>query len=207
MMNFNHPRFTPLIHLAQRAYSSLCRSRRIQLATISTLAAIGGLIYALSVMQLQQQRSLLGDYIMVRLAATDITIGEPITLSNTQEFTMPMQFVLPSTLTSLPDVLTATSLIMQGDVISTQNSSAPDETSIVPVGMRAVSIVPRVAMPPLTPGTIVDIIANGKIIAAQGVVLSTLPDDVGVVVAVSEQVAPLVASAAAIGEAAIVLSS
>ena len=206
-MNLNHPRFTPLIHLAQRAYSNLCRSRRIQLATISTLAAIGALIYALTVMQLQQQRSLLGEYIMVRLAATDIAIGEPITLSNTQEFTMPTQFVLPSTLTSLPDVLTATSLITQGDVISTQNSSAPDETSIIPVGMRAVSIVPRVAMPPLTPGTIVDISANGKIIAAQGVVLSTLPDDVGVVVAVSEQVAPLVASAAAIGEAAIVLSS
>jgi hypothetical protein len=206
-MNLNHPRFTPLIHLAQRAYSNLCRSRRIQLATISTLATIGGLIYALSVMQLQQQRSLLGEYIMVRLAATDIAIGEPITLTNTQEFTMPTQFVLPSTLTSLPDVLTATSLITQGDVISTQNSSAPDEASIIPIGMRAVSIVPRVAMPPLTPGTIVDIIANGKIIAAQGVVLSTLPDDVGVVVAVSEQDAPLVASAAAIGEAAIVLSS
>jgi hypothetical protein len=206
-MNLNHPRFTPLIHLARRAYSNLCRSRRIQLATISTLAAIGGLIYALSVMQLQQQRSLLGDYIMVRLAATDIAIGEPITLDNTHEFTMPTQFVLPSTLTSLPDVLTATSLITQGDVISTQNSSAPDKASIVPAGMRAVSIVPRVAMPPLTPGTIVDIIAHGKIIAAQGIVLSTLPDDVGVVVAVSEQVAPLVASAAAIGEAAIVLAS
>jgi hypothetical protein len=86
-MNLNHPRFTPLIHLVQRAYSNLCRSRRIQLATISTLAAIGGLIYALSVMQLQQQRSLLGDYIMVRLAATDIAIGEPITLGNTHEFT------------------------------------------------------------------------------------------------------------------------
>ena len=206
-MNLNHPRFTPLIHPVQRTYSNLCRSRRIQLATISTLAAIGGLIYALSVMQLQQQRSLLGDYIMVRLAATDIAIGEPITLGNTHEFTMPTQFVLPSTLTSLPDVLTATSLITQGDVISTQNSSAPDKASIVPAGMRAVSIVPRVAMPLLTPGTIVDIIANGKIIAAQGVVLSTLPDDVGVVVAVSEQVAPLVASAAAIGEAAIVLAS
>jgi len=120
---------------------------------------------------------------------------------------MPTQFVLPTTLTELPPVLSATTDIGEGDVISTQNSSARGEGASVPAGMRAVSIVPRVAMPPLPPGTFVDIIANGQIIAAHGIVLSSLNDNVGVVVAVPELSAPAVASAASVGEAALVISN
>lgn len=200
-------RLQPIIHFVERLNRELCRNRQRQQVAISALAIIAALVYALSVSQLHQQRSALGKYVLVHLASTNISVGEPISQHNTKTFTMPAQFVLPSTRTSLPISLTATSDIGEGDVISTQNSSANGESASVPAGMRAVSIVPRVAMPALAPGTFVDIIANGQIIAAHGMVLSSLNDNVGVVVAVPELSAPAVASAAAIGEAALVISN
>ena len=200
-------RLQPIIRFVEHVYRELCRNRHRQIAVISGLAVMAALVYALSVSQLHQQRNAFGKYVLVHIASTNIPAGQPITQHNTKTFTMPAQFVLPSTRTSLPSSLTATSDIDEGDVISTQNSSAAGESASVPAGMRAVSIVPRVAMPAIAPGTFVDIIANGQIIAAHGIVLSSLNDNVGVVVAVPELTAPAVASAAAIGEAALVISN
>ena len=200
-------RLQPILRFAERVNRELCRNRQRQVAVISVLAVIAALVYALSVSQLHQQRNAFGNYVLVHIASTNISAGEPITQQNTKTFTMPTQFVLPSTRTSLPSPLTATSDIGKGDVISLQNTVAVGEGAAVPAGMRAVSIVPRVAMPALVPGTFVDIIANGQIIAAHGIVLSTLENNVGVVVAVPELSAPAVASAAAIGEAALVISN
>ena len=200
-------RLQPILRFAERVNRELCRNRQRQVAVISVLAVIAALVYALSVSQLHQQRNAFGNYVLVHIASTNISAGEPITQHNTKMFTMPTQFVLPSTRTSLPSPLTATSDIGEGDVISLQNTAAVGEGTAVPSGMRAVSIVPRVAMPALAPGTFVDIIANGQIIAAHGIVLSTLENNVGVVVAVPELSAPAVASAAAIGEAALVISN
>ena len=200
-------RLQPILRFAERVHRELCRNRQRQVAVISGLAVIAALVYALSVSQLHQQRNAFGNYVLVHIASTNISAGEPITQQNTKTFTMPTQFVLPSTRTSLPSPLTATSDIGKGDVISLQNTAAVGEGAAVPAGMRAVSIVPRVAMPALAPGTFVDIIANGQILAAHGIVLSTLENNVGVVVAVPELSAPAVASAAAIGEAALVISN
>ena len=200
-------RLQPIIRFAERVHRELCRNRQRQIAVISGLAIVAALVYALSVSQLRQQREAFGNYVLVHIATNNIAAGQPITQQNTKTFTMPTQFVLPSTRTSLPSSLTATSDIGEGDVISLQNTAAAGEGASVPAGMRAVSIVPRVAMPALAPGTFVDIIANGQILAAHGIVLSTLENNVGVVVAVPELSAPAVASAAAIGEAALVISN
>jgi len=200
-------RLQPIFRFAERAHRELCRNRQRQIAVISGLAVIAALVYALSVSQLHQQRNAYGDFVLVHIASTTISAGELITQQNTKTFTMPTQFVLPSTRTALPPTLTATSDIGEGDIVSLQNSLAEGEGSAVPVGMRAVSIVPRVAMPALSPGTFVDVIANGQIIAARGIVLSSLDNNVGVVVAVPELSAPAVASAASIGEAALVISN
>ena len=200
-------RLQPILRFAERVNRELCRNRQRQVAVISVLAVIAALVYALSVSQLHQQRNAFGNYVLVHIASTNISAGEPITQQNTTTFTMPTQFVLPSTRTSLPSPLTATSDIGKGDVISLQNTAAVGEGAAVPAGMRAVSIVPRVAMPALSPGTFVDIIANGQVLAARGIVLSSLENNVGVVVAVPELLAPAVASAAAIGEAALVISN
>ena len=200
-------RLQPIFRFAERVHRELCRNRQRQIAVISGLTVIAALVYALSVSQLHQQRDAFGNYVLVHIASTNISAGQTVTQQNTETFTMPTQFVLPSTRTSLPLSLTATSDIGKGDIISLQNTAAAGEGASVPSGMRAVSIVPRVAMPALAPGTFVDIIANGQIIAAHGIVLSSLNDNVGVVVAVSELSAPAVASAAAIGEAALVISN
>lgn len=200
-------RLQPVFHFAERVHRELCRNRQRQVVVITVLAIIAASIYALSVSQLNRQRDAFGDYELVHIATADISAGQPISSQNTKTFTMPTQFVLPSTRTALPPSLTATSDIGEGDIISLQNTLAEGEGASVPVGMRAVSIVPRVAMPALSPGTFVDIIANGQVIAARGIVLSSLDNNVGVVVAVPELLAPAVASAASLGEATLVISN
>jgi hypothetical protein len=200
-------RLQPVFRFAERVHRELCRNRQRQVAVISGLAVLAAAIYALSAFQLQQQRNALGKYVVVYVAITEISAGEPISPQNTKTFTMPTQFVLPSTRTVLPPSLTSTSDIGEGDIINLQNSLAEGEGASVPLGMRAVSIVPRVAMPALSPGTFVDIIANGQVIAPRGIVLSSLENNVGVVVAVPEMLAPAVASAASLGEATLVISN
>jgi len=200
-------RLQPVIRFAERIYRELCRNRQRQVVVIAVLAVSAAAIYALSVAQLQRQRDAFGDYVLVHVATAHISAGQPVSPLNTKTFTMPTQFVLPSTRTSLPSSLTATSDISEGDIISLQNSLAEGEGASVPAGMRAVSIVPRIAMPALSPGTFVDIIANGQVITPRGIVLSSLENNVGVVVAVPELLAPAVASAASVGEATLVISN
>lgn len=200
-------RLQPVFRFAKRIHRELCRNRQRQVAVISGLAVLAAAIYALSVSQLHRQRDAFGDYVLVHIASTNISAGQPISPQNTKTFTMPTQFVLPSTRSTLPPSLTATSDISGGDIISMQNSRADGEGSSVPAGMRAVSVVPRVVMPALSPGTFVDIIANGQVIAARGIVLSSLENNVGVVVAVPELLAPAVASAASLGEATLAISN
>lgn len=200
-------RLQPVFRFAERVHRELCRSRQRQIAVISGLAVIAALVYAISISQLHRQRDAFGNYVLVHIASTDIAAGQPITQQNTKTFTMPTQFVLPSSRTSLPSSLTATSDIGEGDVISLQNTAAVGEGASVPAGMRAVSIVPRVAMPALSPGTFVDVIVNGQVIAARGIVLSSLDNNVGVVVAVPELSAPAVANAASLGEATLAISN
>jgi hypothetical protein len=200
-------RLQPVFRFAERIHRELCRSRQRQVVVISVLAEIAATIYALSISQLHRQRDAFGDYVLVHVATADISAGQPISPQNTKTFTMPTQFVLPSTRTDLPPSLTATSDIGEGDIISLQNTLAEGEGASVPAGMRAVSIVPRVAMPALSPGSFVDIIANGQVIAAHGIVLSSLENNIGVVVAVPELLAPAVASAASLGEATLAISN
>ena len=200
-------RLQPVFRFTERIHRELCRSRQRQVVVISLLAVIAAAIYALSVSQLHRQRDAFGDYVLVHVATANISAGQPISPQNTKTFTMPTQFVLPSTRTDLPPSLTATSDIGEGDIISLQNTLAEGEGASVPAGMRAVSIVPRVAMPALSPGSFVDIIANGQVIAAHGIVLSSLENNIGVVVAVPELLAPAVASAASLGEATLAISN
>jgi hypothetical protein len=200
-------RLQPVSRFAERIHRELCRSRQRQVVVISVLAVIAATIYALSISQLHRQRDAFGDYVLVHVATADISAGQPISPQNTKTFTIPTQFVLPSTRTDLPPSLTATSDIGEGDIISLQNTLAEGEGASVPAGMRAVSIVPRVAMPALSPGSFVDIIANGQVIAAHGIVLSSLENNIGVVVAVPELLAPAVASAASLGEATLAISN
>ena len=200
-------RLQPVSRFAERIHRELCRSRQRQVVVISVLAVIAATIYALSISQLHRQRDAFGDYVLVHVATADISAGQPISPQNTKTFTMPTQFVLPSTRTDLPPSLTATSDIGEGDIISLQNTLAEGEGASVPAGMRAVSIVPRVAMPALSPGSFVDIIANGQVNAAHGIVLSSLENNLGVVVAVPELLAPAVASAASLGEATLAISN
>ena len=200
-------RLQPALRFAERIHRELCRNRQRQVVVIAALAVSAAAIYALSVAQLHRQRDAFGNYVLVHVATAHISAGQPVSPLNTRTFTMPTQFVLPSTRTSLPSSLTATSDISEGDIISLQNSLAEGEGASVPAGMRAVSIVPRIAMPALSPGTFVDIIANGQVITPRGIVLSSLENNVGVVVAVPELLAPAVASAASVGEATLVISN
>jgi len=78
-----------------------------------------------------------------------------------------------------------------------------------------VAIVPPAALPPMQVGDHVDIIANSVVLAADALVLSLIENTpgavpgviTGVIVAVPAELSAAVASAAAIGDATLVVSS
>jgi len=82
-------RLQPIIRFAERVHRELCRNRQRQIAVISGLAVIAALVYALSVSQLHQQRDAFGNYVLVHIATSNVSAGEPITQQNTKTFTMP----------------------------------------------------------------------------------------------------------------------
>jgi hypothetical protein len=99
-----------------------------------------------------------------------------------------------------------------GELLTTTNTGMTASTQLqLPIGLRSVAIVPPAALPPMRVGDHVDIIANGVVLAADALVLSlmenTTGEVIGVIVAVPAELSAAVASAAAIGDATLVVSS
>ena len=98
------------------------------------------------------------------------------------------------------------------ELLTTTNTGTSTSTQLqLPIGFRSVAIVPPAALPPMQVGDHVDIIANGVVLAADALVLSLIENTPGVIsgviVAVPAELSAAVASAAAIGDATLVVSS
>jgi hypothetical protein len=108
--------------------------------------------------------------------------------------------------------LVAQQPISIGELLTTTNTGTSTSKQLqLPVGFRSVAVVPPAALPPMQVGDHVDIIANGVVLAADALVLSlmenTTGEVTGVIVAVQAELSAAVASAAAIGDATLVVSS
>ena len=189
-------------------YLALCRNNRRRQQAIAGLVCFAALMFFITLSRMQSATDSLGLTTPVLIASSNIEPGDIIT---TQLFilrTLPRSAVTPTALHNLQTGLVAQQSISIGELLTTTNTGTSTSKQLqLPVGFRSVAIVPPAALPPMQVGDHVDIIANGLVLAADALVLSLIEDTIGVIVAVPAELSAAVASAAAIGDATMVVSS
>ena len=189
-------------------YLALCRNNRRRQQAIAGLVCFAALMFFITLSRMQSATDSLGLTTPVLIASSNIEPGDIIT---TQLFilrTLPRSAVTPTALHNLQTGLVAQQSISIGELLTTTNTGTSTSKQLqLPIGFRSVAIVPPAALPPMQVGDHVDIIANGVVLAADALVLSLIENTPGVIVAVPVDLSAAVASAAAIGDATMVVSS
>ena len=193
-------------------YLALCRNNRRQHQVIAGLVCCAALTFFITLSGMQSATTSLGLTTPVLIASSNIEPGDIITTQLFSLRTLPRSAVTPTALHDLQTGLVAQQSISIGELLTTTNTGTSTSKQLqLPVGFRSVAIVPPAALPPMQVGDHVDIIANGIVLAADALVLSLMENTnsevVGVIVAVPAELSAAVASAAAIGDATMVVSS
>ena len=189
-------------------YLALCRNNRRQHQVIAGLVCCTALTFFITLSRMQSATDSLGSTTPVLIASSNIEPGDIITTLLFSLGTLPRSAVTPTALHNLQTGLVAQQSISIGELLTTTNTGTSTSKQLqLPVGFRSVAIVPPAALPPMQVGDHVDIIANGIVLAADALVLSLIEDTIGVIVAVPAELSAAVASAAAIGDATLVVSS
>ena len=189
-------------------YLALCRNNRRRQQVIASLVCCAALTFFITLSRMQSATASLGSTTPVLIASSNIEPGDIITTQLFSLRTLPRSAVTPTALHNLQIGLVAQQSISIGELLTTTNTGTSTSKQLqLPVGFRSVAIVPPAALPPMQVGDHVDIIANGIVLAADALVLSLIEDTIGVIVAVPAELSAAVASAAAIGDATLVVSS
>ena len=193
-------------------YLALCRNNRRRQQVIAGLVCCAALTFFVTMSRMQSATKSLGATVVVLVASHNIGPGDAITSQLFVTRTFVRSAVSSTALHDLQIGLVAQQSISIGELLTTTNTGTSTLKQLqLPVGFRSVAIVPPAALPPMQVGDHVDIIANGVVLAADALVLSlmqnTTSEVIGVIVAVPAELSAAVASAAAIGDATLVVSS
>ncbi len=210
------PIATRLNTILNAGYSKLCRDHRLQRRAIASCAGVAAVVFLVNVIQLQSQKQQLAANISVLVATNDIASGDPVTNSAVKQLLVPASLVAATVITQLPNTAYARQSIGAGELITSINvADKSSSTSFIPAGWRTIAITSSNAFPPMSAGDHVDVIANGVILVANAVVVST-SDEMSspssmvfitqVVIGVPADSAPSVATAAALGDATLVVA-
>ena len=193
-------------------YLALCRNNRRRQQVIAGLVCCAALTFFVTMSRMQSATKSLGATVVVLVASHNIGPGDAITSQLFVTRTFVRSAVASTALHAVQLGLVAQQSISIGELLTTTNTGTSTLKQLQrPVGFRSVAIVPPAALPPMQVGDHVDIIANGVVLAADALVLSlmqnTTSEVIGVIVAVEAELSAAVASAAAIGDATLVVSS
>ena len=193
-------------------YLALCRNNRRRQQAIAGLVCCAALTFFVTMSRMQSATSSLGKTTSVLIATSDIKPGDLITPQLFNRHTLPRSAVAPTALHDVQIGLVAQQSISIGELLTTTNTGTSTSKQLqLPVGFRSVAIMPPAALPPIQVGDHVDIIANGVVLAVDALVLSLMENTAGVITgviaAVPAELSAAVASAAAIGDATLVVSS
>lgn len=197
-------------------YSKLCRDHGQQRRVIAICVGVAAMVFFINVVQLQSQKQQLAAHYNVLVATREIAPGELVTTSSVQPLFVPAALLTGSVMLNLPATAYAQEKIAVGEVITTINVAAqPMNISVVPAGWRTIAITPPTALPPMSTGDHVDVIANGVVLVINAIVVSATGESSSsnnmtfttqVVIAVPADVAPSVATAAALGDVTLVVA-
>jgi len=206
------PVITRIREISAATYLALCRNHRRRQQVIAGLVCCAALTFFVTLSRMQSATSSLGKTTSVLIATSDIKPGDLITSQLFILRTFPRSAVTSTALHDVQIGSIAQQPISIGELLTTTNTGTSTSKQLqLPVGSRSVAIVPPAALPPMQVGDHVDIIANGVVLAADALVLSLIENTpgviTGVIVAVPAELSAAVASAAAIGDATLVVSS
>ena len=206
------PVITRIREISAANYLALCRNNRRRQQVIAGLVCCAALTFFVTMSRMQSATKSLGATVVVLVASHNIGPGDLITPQLFNLHTLPRSAVAPTALHDVQIGLVAQQSISIGELLTTTNTGTSTSKQLqLPVGFRSVAIVPPAALPPIQVGDHVDIIANGAVLAADALVLSLMENTTGVItgviVAVPAELSAAVASAAAIGDATLVVSS
>ncbi len=176
-----------------------CDPRRQRILTIAC-AAVAAFLYLLATLNLQHARDALGAHSVVFVATHELRPGDTITAASLRNAHLPTVALAPTTLTESPLGKTVRQHVMPGEVLTSTNVHASNDTH-VPRGWRVVAISVRAALPPLEAGARVDVIARAEILVTGAVVVSVGEGGRSAMIAVPAESAAVVATEAALGEA------
>lgn len=179
-------------------------------------AGVAAAVFLTNVIQLQSQKNRLAANFMVLVATSDIEPGDLVTSAEVRSLLVPASLVAATVMVDLPNTAYAKQSIGVGELITSINvSEKSSNVSAVPAGWRTVAITSPTALPPMSAGDRVDVIANGVVLVANAVVVSTTGEMstsgtmafiTQVVIGVPAESAPSVATAAALGDATLVVA-
>ena len=194
--------------IAAANYLALCRNNRRRQQVIAGLVCCAALTFFITLSRMQSATASLGSTTPVLIASSNIEPGDIITSQLFILRSLPRSAIAPTALHDPQTGLVAQQSISIGELLTTTNTGTSTSKQLqLPIGFRSVAIVPPAALPPMQVGDHVDIIANGVVLAADALVLSLIENTPGVIVAVPAELSAAVASAAAIGDATLVVSS
>jgi hypothetical protein len=174
------------------------------------------MVFFVNIVQLQSQRQQLAANFTVLVATSDIASGQRVTTAEVRPLLVPASLVSASVIVDLPGTAYAQQNIGVGEVITSINvTDQAANISVVPAGWRTIAITSPTALPPMSAGDHVDVIANGVVLVTNAVVVATTgelsaPNNMTyithVVIGVPADAAPSVATAAALGDATLVVA-
>ncbi len=141
----------------------------------------------------------------VLVATSDIAPGETLTTDNTSRTPAPRALTPRDALVSLESGDVASSLIVEGQVISRVDVGTT--TSLTPQGWKTVALPDEVMLPLSTVGARVDVVIEARVVVSNAILIGIATDAQNATIAVPERHAPSVAIAAQRGTLTLVGSS
>jgi len=180
-------------------------NRQWQRALSACCAAVVALIMISQVLSQQKAMKSWTTHHDVLVATSDISPGETLTADNTSRISAPQALTPRDALVSLESGDIASSLIVEGQVISRLHVGAT--TSLTPEGWKTVALPDEVMLPLSIVGAKVDVVVEARVVVSNAVLISISTDSQNATIAVPEQYAPGVAIAAQRGSLTLVGST
>ncbi len=186
--------------LVHRIIAALERKRKVQFVVAIALSIVCASVVAESITTARSQRKKWSSNVSVVVLTNNVTANERLTSDNTEIVALPTAIVATDALTALPARAT-TRVALTANTPLSQSLLFPTSESVdIPAGWRIIALPADASLPPLTVGDKVDLIAGETVIASGCIVYSTNP----YAMAVPQDSAPTVATAARIGDISVV---
>lgn len=195
-----------LAGLLDRIIASLHVQRRAQTVAVVCVSAVVTALVAATYMQFNRARDAWGATARVVIASRPLDTGEPISADNTQLVDVPVGLMADDALESVPAGATMRIGVGTSTLITESMVTGADQSVGVPDGWRVVAMAIDVTAPALVPGDTIDVVSTDSVLASGAIVIAAATDSQGPSIAVPQDVAAVVATAAREGTASLVLA-